>query len=377
MCDYTKKTEDFQEAEIIAFLEDLVSNVSIGVQRTYKYDKLKDCKDYITYAYFLKTNRKFDEDFPNVQEFVEEYCPDQEMLVWKKFCAFNNKKTDFTEEDILAYLNMYYKKFETETIVSMVDKTYSHMLVLSKCFYEKAENNICEGFLNVPQNKEEIDAYFNNPDLFEDLKSLRIQGIYEFQNKDHDYSDLEKKIWREFCTFVHRKNNFYKENVRDYFKQLSIMPSPTNPAERISTSTLQSYTTCLANVFLGETGQDIWKRNWELPKSLRQLEESYYPDRIKQKEAEKRIKGLPVKETKKKQLKPLKSVTKHAVGGIPAFPRPVKKSNATTVRILKGLKSRAKPEITKLVSAPVSKDHRIWNPKIVLKKVDHNQKLSI
>ena len=67
-CSYAGKTKDFEENEVTEFLKKSISQRNIP--KDVKDQKLNNCMNSIAAIYNLKTNRKFDMDFPNVQQFV-------------------------------------------------------------------------------------------------------------------------------------------------------------------------------------------------------------------------------------------------------------------------------------------------------------------
>merc|ERR1712001_149653 len=169
------------------------------------------------------------------------------------------------------------------------------MLSFSRMFFTKTEIDIWEDYPNIPHSRKEMDAYFNNPSLFEDLKSLRC--LDDFKNKDVNYSEKEITLWRDFCAFNNKKSDFTEEDFMDYFEKLAKAPSKINPRLLVSTETLLKNTKILAKIYLAETRIDIWRKFPELPQNANDLEKCFFPDRAMQKEKKRE------KEEKKKLKK--------------------------------------------------------------------------
>merc|ERR1712141_653704 len=125
MGSYTKKTKNFEEKEVIDFLENSISDMK---NITHKCRKLKDYKDIIATYYYMDSARNFDLDYPNVQQFVLKFdkispnllCTALERKIWKDFCNFANKNDNFTENDIISYFHSVcrLKKFNFDSIRS-------------------------------------------------------------------------------------------------------------------------------------------------------------------------------------------------------------------------------------------------------------------
>ena len=95
--------------------------------------RLKSYKNAIATFYFTKTDRKFDEDFPNVQEFVLKHNPEEiidsekthftykEKAAWLSFRDFTKKTEDFTEKDLRTYLEHFYEEISINSLKCRMD----------------------------------------------------------------------------------------------------------------------------------------------------------------------------------------------------------------------------------------------------------------
>ena len=95
--------------------------------------RLKSYKNAIATFYFTKTDRKFDEDFPNVQEFVLKHNPKgfidsenthftaSEKTSWNSFSDFTKKTEDFTEKDLRTYLEHFYEEISINSLKCRMD----------------------------------------------------------------------------------------------------------------------------------------------------------------------------------------------------------------------------------------------------------------
>ena len=139
---------------------------------------------------------------------------------------------------------------------------------LGRVLFAKTEIDIWEDFPDLPQNRKEIEAYFENPSLFEKLKSQRTD---DFEYKNQDYNSSEKTIWKKFCTFTNKRSRFTRNDILKFLISLSKTVSNIT-LMRVTYSTLSGKMKILAKVLLGETGVDIWKTYPNLPKKDWEIE---------------------------------------------------------------------------------------------------------
>ena len=205
LCEFTKKTDDFEdftEDEIIEFLESMqekFSNLSENIQ----FQKIRNHKDAIASVYFMETDLEFDEKFPNVEKFVVDSCPYVEIVekneknisAWSKFCTYTNNG-EFTEKQILGFLKMICKDYGHNAVNKKFREVAYHISKTSNI-------DIWEEFPNLPRTDLDIKIFHKSPSLFWQLKLIPkiphgYKGINLTKNQRKNFGG-KKKIRIEDC----------------------------------------------------------------------------------------------------------------------------------------------------------------------------------
>ena len=225
---YTNKTENFEENEVIGFLESMSST---------KFVKLDNFKLELMNIYYIKTGRNFNVDFPKVDAFVSEkmvvttvknpkpvcrwikpksegenddlnYTKRMEWL-WSQLCSKFNKMENFTQDEINCFVEDLCKRgYGFTSLNNMVED-------LAFIYSGETNENFDDNF---PDVQDRLNSY-------SEVDAIRIQKRKETQKMSRD------KLWKSLRDFTNKTDdeddNFSEDQMMQFFEMQSKSESPT------------------------------------------------------------------------------------------------------------------------------------------------------
>ena len=218
-CDFTEKTEGFVESDVFKYFEDYV------FQRM-KHELYSTYKVKLAASYYEKTRKEFDIDFPTVDAYITKrirYFKSDK--IWQKFCDFTNKSDNFTEEEILNFLEYSFTPLTSHTYLGLVKK---YKAVMSKMYQLISNRNIFEDYPKIEELiskkitelkglagtgegttiKEDIDTDDDDLVSIVDRSEIRKQEKYDMQCENE---------WERFTEFTKKTEGFTENDFKDYF----------------------------------------------------------------------------------------------------------------------------------------------------------------
>ena len=258
---FTNKTDNFEENEVIGFLESMSSTKSV---------RLDNFKLELMNIYFIKTGRNFNVDFPKVDAFVLEkmvvttvknskpvsrwikpksegenddlnYTKRMELL-WSQLCSKFNKMENFTQDEINCFVEDLCKKgYGFTSLNNMVED-------LAFIYSGETNENFDENF---PDVQDRLNSY-------SEVDAIRIQKRKETQKMSQKMSRDE--FWKSLRDFTNKTDedddNFSEDQMMQFFEMLSKSENPTILYNRMNN---------LADIYYHKLERDFYE---DFPKGI-------------------------------------------------------------------------------------------------------------
>ena len=171
----------------------------------------------------------------------------ERTVVWKQFCEFTKKTESFTQNDAAEFFESLLKRLSLNGV-------YRKMRRLVGAYNEEMGKRFSSDFPNIPINKKEIQARFDNKNtehssnsLSQEISETKVESADTNTKSDKDNCkslsptndstnriEIEpqipkmkmnmglnkKEIWKQFCQFTQKTENFTQKEAAEFFESL-------------------------------------------------------------------------------------------------------------------------------------------------------------